>query len=203
MASHNKSTKKSLKKQSKKSIKKSEKKTEKKDAKKDTKKDAKKKAEKEPTVVVLFFAHWCGHCQAMYPEWEKLRKEYEHNDDFILREIEHGNMDEQKQLLEKEYDISPIQVTGFPTLTKFHPHEQIEYYEGGERTKENFMNWLQGGDSHDDPSEWWQRAYYGGYKIPLMGKIKMYSKNKTTKSKSKASKSKTSKKLIPLSSLKK
>ena len=31
--------------------------------------------------------------------------------------------------------MSPIQVQGFPTLAKFRPHQQVDYYEGGERTK--------------------------------------------------------------------
>lgn len=187
MASHNKSSKKSLKKNTKKPTKKT------------GKKAPSKKTEKEPIVVVLFFAHWCGHCQAMYPEWEKLRKEYENNDDFILKEIEHGNIELEKPLLEKEYGMSPIQVQGFPTLAKFRPHQQVEYYEGGERTKENFITWLHGKEEREErmPVDM-MKFYYGGYKIPLIGKVKLYSKNKTTKSKSKASKGKTAKKLTPI-----
>ena len=71
----------------------------KKQSKKTAKKVEKKVAKKEPTIVVLFFAHWCGHCQSMYPEWEKLQKEYENNDDFLLREIEHGNIEQDKSVL--------------------------------------------------------------------------------------------------------
>ena len=180
MASNNKSTKKSSKKTVKKSTKKEE-----------------RKAKKEPTIVVLFFANWCGHCQAMYPEWEKLKKEYKNNDDFILREIEHGNIEYEKPLLEKEYDMSPNQVHGFPTLTKFHPHEEVEYYEGGERTKGNIMNWLQGNKDKKVDLDM-MRFPYGGYKIPFTGKIKVYSKNKTTKKKSKSNKKKTNKITTPI-----
>jgi len=181
MASNSKSTKKSSKKTiTKKALKKEQ-----------------KKAKKEPTIVVLFFANWCGHCQAMYPEWEKLKKEYKNNDDFILREIEHGNIEYEKPLLEKEYDMSPIQVRGFPTLTKFHPHEEVTYYEGGERTKDNFMDWLQGNDEKKIPLDM-LKFRYGGYKIPFIGKVKLYSKNKTTKTKSKSNKRKTAKILTPI-----
>ena len=192
MAPRSKMTKKSLKKSSKKSAKKTE------------KKEVKKNTKEEPTIVVLFFAHWCGHCQAMYPEWEKLQKELENNDNFILKEIEHGSIEYDKPLLEKEYGMSPIQVQGFPTLAKFHPRQQIEYYEGGERTKENFISWLQKEDIKESLNPY--RFYYGGYKIPLIGKVKIYSKSKTSKSKSKSksnNKSKTAKKLAPLSVYKK
>ena len=141
----------------------------------------------------MFFAHWCGHCQSMYPEWEKLQKEYENNDDFVLREIEHGNIQQDKSILEDEYGVSPIQVQGFPTLVKFHPHKHIEHYEGGERTQSNMSNWL-GGSIKKEVSLDLMKFYNGGYKIPIIGKVKTYSKNK---SKSKKSKSKTTMKFRP------
>ena len=180
------------KKQPKNSIKKQSKKTAKKPIKKDTK--------KEPTIVVLFFAHWCGHCQSMYPEWEKLQKEYENNDDVVLREIEHGNIQEDKSILEHEYDVSPIQVQGFPTLVKFHPHKDVEHYEGGERTQSNMSSWIRSDSKEKVPLDM-MKFYYGGYKIPIIGKVRTYSKNK---SKSKKSKSKNTMKFRPsLSSAKK
>jgi thiol-disulfide isomerase/thioredoxin len=155
----------------------SNKKTQKKPVKKPTKKQ-------EKTVIVLFFAHWCGHCQSMYPEWEKLQKEYENNDKFILREIEHGNIEQDKHILEKEYGISPIQVQGFPTLVKFNPHKAAEYYEGGERTQSNMRTWLNIPIKIVEKKE--PDSLYGGYKIPIVGKIKTYSKKKTTSKKSKS-----------------
>lgn len=175
----------------KKTTKKQPKKTAKKQPKKTDKKLEKKDAKKEPTIVVLFFAHWCGHCQSMYPEWEKLQKEYENNDDFVLREIEHGNIEQDKSILEREYDVSPIQVQGFPTLVKFHPHKEVEQYEGGERTQSNMSNWLSGSIKEKVPLDT-MKFYYGGYKIPMIGKVKTYSKNK---SKSKKSGSKNTMKL--------
>lgn len=171
-----KSTKKSVKKPAKQSAKKSAEKS----AKKPTKKSAKKSVEKkEPTIVVLFFAHWCGHCQAMYPEWEQLQRKYENNDDFILKEIEHANIEHEKPHLEKEYDISPIEVRGFPTLVKFHPHKEPEYYEGGERSVSMFSKWIQNQSENEIPLEW-LKFHYGGYKIPIIEKAKLYSKNKTS-----------------------
>lgn len=181
-------TKKSVKKSSKKTEKKALKsKTSKKTEKKALKKKSPKKDEKkeEPTVVVLFFAHWCGHCQAMYPEWEQLRKEYENNDDFILKEIEHANIENDKSHLEKEYDISPIEVRGFPTLVKFHPREEVEYYEGGERSTAMFSNWLNNNITKDLPSDVW-KFHYGGYKIPIVDKAKFYSKTKTASKRTKS-----------------
>lgn len=177
MAPQNKTSKKPVKKTGKKQVKKT--------GKKQAKKTGKKQANEDPTVVVLFFAHWCGHCQAMYPEWEKLRNEYENNNNFILKEIEHGNIEQDKLLLEKEYGMSPIQVQGFPTLAKFRHHQQPKYYESGERTKENLMNWLQDNAEEKVPLDS-MKFRYGGYKIPLIGKVRTYSKSKTMKSKSKS-----------------
>ena len=181
-------TKKSLKKSLKKAEKKvSKSKTSKKIEKKALKKKSPKKDEKkeEPTVVVLFFAHWCGHCQAMYPEWEQLRKEYENNDNFILKEIEHADIEHDKPHLEKEYDISPIEVRGFPTLVKFHPHEEVEYYEGGERSTAMFSNWLNNATTKDISLDL-LKFRYGGYKIPIVDKAKLYSKNKTASKRTKS-----------------
>jgi len=183
--SNKKSVKRNANKSEKNSIKKQSKKTAKKPIKKDTK--------KEPTIVVLFFAHWCGHCQSMYPEWEKLQKEYENNDDVVLREIEHGNIQEDKSILEHEYDVSPIQVQGFPTLVKFHPHKDVEHYEGGERTQSDMSSWIRSDSKEKVPLDM-RRFYYGGYKIPIIGKVRTYSKNK---SKSKKSKSKNTMKFRP------
>ena len=152
---------------------------------KTAKKPIKKDTKKEPTIVVLFFAHWCGHCQSMYPEWEKLQKEYENNDDFVLREIEHGNIQQDKSILEHEYDVSPIQVQGFPTLVKFHPHKDVEHYESGERTQSNMSSWLGGNNKEEIPLDM-MKFYYGGYKIPITGKVKTYSKNKSKSNKSKS-----------------
>ena len=174
-------TKKSLKKSLKKAEKKvSKSKTSKKIEKKALKKKSPIKDEKkeEPTVVVLFFAHWCGHCQAMYPEWEQLRKEYENNDNFILKEIEHADIEHDKPHLEKEYDISPIEVRGFPTLVKFHPHEEVEYYEGGERSTAMFSNWLNNATTKDISLDL-LKFRCSGYKIPTTDKAKLYLKNKT------------------------
>jgi|UniRef100_A0A6C0ISS2 thiol-disulfide isomerase/thioredoxin len=134
----------------------------------------------EPIAVVLFFAHWCGHCQSMYPEWEQLKKEYESDNNFVLREVEHGNIESDKQMLEKELGVSPIQVQGFPTLVKIHPDKHIEYYENGERNKENFINWLNEAKKQPEvSSNIFQQMHYGGYKIPITGKVKTYSKNKS------------------------
>lgn len=166
----------------KKSAKKSIKKSVKKPVKKSVKKAVEKK--KEPTIVVLFFAHWCGHCQAMYPEWEQLQKDYENNDDFILKEIEHANIEHEKPHLEKEYEISPIEVRGFPTLVKFHPHKEVEYYEGGERRAASFHDWLQN-TTKEVPLDL-LKFRYGGYKIPIVEKVKFYSKNKTTSKRTKS-----------------
>jgi len=181
----------------KKSVKRNANKSGKKPIKKQSKKTAKKSLKKdnkeEPTIVVLFFAHWCGHCQSMYPEWEKLQKEYENNNDVVLREIEHGNIQEDKSMLEHEYDVSPIQVQGFPTLVKFHPHKDVEHYEGGERTQSNMSSWILSDSKEKVPLDM-MKFYYGGYKIPIIGKVRTYSKNK---SKPKRSKSKNTMKSRP------
>jgi len=159
---------------------------------------AKKQMDKTPVTVVLFYAHWCGHCQAMYPEWEELKEELGADRDYKFVEVEHENIENQKPLLEKEMSVSPIQIQGFPTLVKIHPNKQVEYYEG-ERTKGEFGKWLGKTTASiakpDEHSTIWQRIYSGGYKIPVQGKVKTYTKTKT---RSRSIKSKSHKKIATL-----
>jgi protein disulfide-isomerase-like protein len=66
--------------------------------------------DKTKTVLVEFYAPWCGHCKSLAPIYEKVAKAFKNEKDCIVAKV---NADENKDLGSK------YGVTGFPTLKLF------------------------------------------------------------------------------------
>ena len=78
------------------------------------------------TVVVDFFATWCGPCQMLMPVLEEIAKE---RDDFDIIEIDVDKAQE----LAMEYDIEAVPTmiifkngTAIDRLGGYHPKEELE-----------------------------------------------------------------------------
>jgi len=84
---------------------------------------------------VKIYANWCGHCQNMKPEWEKLKNENDffRRNDINIVEIEESKLNDRTNQLH--------QSRGFPTLIYYHDGEKIDY-DGEDRTKQSFINFL-------------------------------------------------------------
>uniref|UniRef100_A0A6C0DEP6 Thioredoxin domain-containing protein n=1 Tax=viral metagenome TaxID=1070528 RepID=A0A6C0DEP6_9ZZZZ len=94
-------------------------------------------------VVCLVHANWCGHCQHLMPEWNKMEHNIKNNPKLssnckiVKIESEYVN----KELPKYENMIKQkIQVEGYPTIFLI-KGGQIQKYEG-ERTAEQIGGWV-------------------------------------------------------------
>ncbi|KAK7261363.1 hypothetical protein RIF29_27672 [Crotalaria pallida] len=81
-------------------------------------------------VLVEFYAPWCGHCQALAPEYASAATELK-GENVILAKVDATEENE----LAQEYDIQ-----GFPTLYFFVDGVHKPY--NGQRTKDAIVSWI-------------------------------------------------------------
>jgi thiol-disulfide isomerase/thioredoxin len=91
---------------------------------------------KQPAFV-KFYAPWCGHCQQMAPEWDKMTKELnsECTGDALLMEVHHEALPQIKS------DVKNI-VQGFPTIVEVLPGGKLGEQYSGERTAGQMKEWF-------------------------------------------------------------
>ena len=78
---------------------------------------------KDGKVVILYFANWCGHCQRVKPDYQKLADNAKgftvaavdaDDNDGLIQELQNGN---------SEYDVK-----GFPTIVSYHNGKYFSTY---------------------------------------------------------------------------
>lgn len=84
---------------------------------------------KERGVLVEYFAPWCGHCQRLAPEYEKLADAFAAKRDKVV--VAKVNGDANRDLAQR------IQLRGFPTVMWYPPHTQTGVEYNGGRTAED------------------------------------------------------------------
>jgi len=86
-------------------------------------------------TVGLIYANWCGHCQALKPEWQKMKSNM-NKGSYQFHEIE--DSDKMKDIkihkLNKRIRNGKLSANGYPTIFKV-KGGNLEYYQG-ERTSE-------------------------------------------------------------------
>jgi thiol-disulfide isomerase/thioredoxin len=109
------------------------------------KKNNKQQHINKQVTVGLVHANWCGHCQHLMPEWNKMEHNIKNDQklnkkcDIVKIDSEHVN----NELPKYENMINQkIPVEGYPTIFLI-KNKQIEKY-GGERTAEALGGWVAG-----------------------------------------------------------
>lgn len=77
------------------------------------------------SVLVEFYAPWCGHCKQLVPIYDKVAEHFKDNDDVVIAKID-----------STANELETIKITSFPTLKFFkkETNEVIDY--NGPRTFE-------------------------------------------------------------------
>jgi thiol-disulfide isomerase/thioredoxin len=111
-------------------------------------------------TIGLVYANWCGHCQALKPEWKKMKTNvmktpmYKRGE-YKFVEIEDSDKKKQQKMDNVNSSISggKLAADGFPIVFKVH-NRKIKYFQGGRNAKE-LQNWFLGGNSetNDAPME--------------------------------------------------
>lgn len=86
---------------------------------------------KNKHVMVEFYAPWCGHCQALAPEYAAAATELKKEGNVVLAKVD---ATEEAELAQK-YDVQ-----GFPTVFFF--VEGIHKQYAGQRSKDAIVNWV-------------------------------------------------------------
>jgi thiol-disulfide isomerase/thioredoxin len=139
-------------------------------------------------IIGLIHANWCGHCQALKPEWKKMKynvMKSPSSSSYRFMEIEDSDKakDYKINVINSKLKGGKLEVNGFPTIFKIHGGK-VHYYEG-ERNAHGLQGWFLGQNQQSNEKEMEQPAangVQGIFQRIFGGKTK---KNKTKRNKTK------------------
>ena len=108
----------------------------------------KRRSQKAPKIIVgKIYATWCGHCQALKPEWKKMRKIVKGKPAgkrIQIVEISEEQMGPKLAKLNETHGVQ-IESSGYPTVFKL-VNGKVKYYEGS-REAQPLAEWaMHGGE---------------------------------------------------------
>jgi len=121
-------------------------------------------------IVGKIYANWCGHCQALKPEWAKMKK--------IIRrkgrgkkvkfvEIEESQMADKLPKFQQQYNVQ-VDANGFPSLFRL-ANGKVDYYQGN-RSAHPMAEWyLRGGEPIEPQQQQQQFEQNGKLPMPMPG----------------------------------
>ena len=104
----------------------------------DNKDTIKKDTKDNKIAIVLIFAEWCGHCQALRPIWDDMVQQIDDNKYDVI-EINSDNQEEGINSLKDKYEVDDISVNGYPTIGSI-KNNKFTNYNGGRNIKD-LMKW--------------------------------------------------------------
>jgi hypothetical protein len=105
----------------------------------------------KPVITVgLIHASWCGHCQALKPEWKKMKKGM-HGTNCNYLEIEDSDPHKDRKIAHVNSRLKgeKLVANGYPTVFKIRGGN-LEYYQG-ERSAPALQQWFKGGNAQIEP----------------------------------------------------
>ena len=86
---------------------------------------------KDGDWMILYYAEWCGHCQTMKPEWNKVVKKLKKNNNNVnIAEIESNHIDNL---------VNKPTIQGFPTIKMYNNGKEVANFED-ERVADKMEN---------------------------------------------------------------
>jgi thiol-disulfide isomerase/thioredoxin len=90
-----------------------------------------------PIIIGKVYADWCGHCQALKPKWEQLKRILPKG---RVQTVEIEEAETEKRAQFEKTHKKTINVSGYPTIFKI-VNGKIEYY-SGPREPEDMKRWV-------------------------------------------------------------
>ena len=96
-------------------------------------------------TIGLIYANWCGHCQSLKPEWQKMKYNVMKTPSYkrgIYRfsEIEHDKAPTEIEKINSGLNGNKLSANGYPTIFKVN-RGKLKYYQGN-RTAGELQKWF-------------------------------------------------------------
>lgn len=98
---------------------------------------------KRPLIIGKVYANWCGHCQSLKPEWQRMEsdiRQMPRMNHIVFVAIEESEKD---KLAKFKAQHAGLEVSGYPTIFS-HNGQRYNYYRGSPNA-ESLKQWVIGG----------------------------------------------------------